>query len=205
MAITPTYSWPLPDDTDLVKDGAEAIRDLGNAIDTTVGGLSGAGLVHIETRTVSASASESFNNVFSATYDNYKIFMNLVGSTTLNLTFRFRVGGSDDSTSNYQNQSLSADSTSISGGRAANQNLGFFAGSVINTARSGFEIVIYEPFATVATGGFSQHIRQFNSATTNAIDFRAFGHNSTTSFDGLTLIPSTGNITGTVRIYGVKN
>ena len=39
MAITPTYSWPLPDDTDLVKDGAEAIRDLGNAIDTTVDGL----------------------------------------------------------------------------------------------------------------------------------------------------------------------
>lgn len=36
MAVTPTYSWPTPDDTDLVRDGAEAIRDLGDAIDTTV-------------------------------------------------------------------------------------------------------------------------------------------------------------------------
>jgi hypothetical protein len=38
MATTPTYSWPIPDNTDLVKDGAEAIRDLGNAIDTTISG-----------------------------------------------------------------------------------------------------------------------------------------------------------------------
>lgn len=36
MATTPNYSWPTPDDTDLVRDGAEAIRDLGDAIDNTV-------------------------------------------------------------------------------------------------------------------------------------------------------------------------
>lgn len=36
MATTPTYSWPTPDDSDLVRDGALAIRDLGDAIDTTV-------------------------------------------------------------------------------------------------------------------------------------------------------------------------
>jgi hypothetical protein len=39
MAITPTYSWPTPDDTDLVKDGAEAIRDLALAIESTVSAL----------------------------------------------------------------------------------------------------------------------------------------------------------------------
>lgn len=36
MATSPTYGWPEPNDTDYVKDGAEAMRDLGNAIDTTV-------------------------------------------------------------------------------------------------------------------------------------------------------------------------
>jgi hypothetical protein len=39
MAITPTYSWPTPDDTDLVRDGAEAIRDLALAIESTVSAL----------------------------------------------------------------------------------------------------------------------------------------------------------------------
>jgi len=36
MATTSNYSWTTPDDTDLVKDGAAAIRTLGSAIDTTV-------------------------------------------------------------------------------------------------------------------------------------------------------------------------
>jgi hypothetical protein len=36
MANTSNYNWETPDDTDLVKDGASAIRSLGTAIDTTV-------------------------------------------------------------------------------------------------------------------------------------------------------------------------
>lgn len=36
MATTTNYSWTTPDDTDLVKDGAAAIRSLGSAIDSTV-------------------------------------------------------------------------------------------------------------------------------------------------------------------------
>lgn len=36
MASTTNYNWTTPDDTNLVKDGASAIRTLGSAIDTTV-------------------------------------------------------------------------------------------------------------------------------------------------------------------------
>lgn len=36
MATTPTYSWPTPNDSDPFKDGALAIRTLGDAIDTSV-------------------------------------------------------------------------------------------------------------------------------------------------------------------------
>jgi hypothetical protein len=36
MANTTNYNWETPDDTDLVKDGAAAIRTLGSAIDSTV-------------------------------------------------------------------------------------------------------------------------------------------------------------------------
>jgi hypothetical protein len=36
MATTTNYSWTTPDDTDLVKDGAAAIRTLGSSADTTV-------------------------------------------------------------------------------------------------------------------------------------------------------------------------
>jgi hypothetical protein len=37
MPTTTNNGWPTPADTDLVKNGADAIRDLGNAIDTTLG------------------------------------------------------------------------------------------------------------------------------------------------------------------------
>jgi hypothetical protein len=36
MATTTNYGWTTPDDTDLVKDGAAAIRSLGSSIDTTL-------------------------------------------------------------------------------------------------------------------------------------------------------------------------
>ena len=39
MATTTNYGWDTPDDTDLVKDGASAIRTLGSSIDTTTKNL----------------------------------------------------------------------------------------------------------------------------------------------------------------------
>jgi hypothetical protein len=39
MATTTNYGWDTPDDTDLVKDGAAAIRTLGSSVDTTTKNL----------------------------------------------------------------------------------------------------------------------------------------------------------------------
>ena len=39
MANTTNYNWETPDDTDLIKDGAAAIRTLGNSVDTTTKAL----------------------------------------------------------------------------------------------------------------------------------------------------------------------
>jgi hypothetical protein len=39
MATTTNYGWTTPNDTDLVKDGASAIRTLGSSIDTTTKAL----------------------------------------------------------------------------------------------------------------------------------------------------------------------
>jgi hypothetical protein len=41
MATTTNYGWTTPDDTDLVKDGAAAIRTLGSSIDTSLVNLLG--------------------------------------------------------------------------------------------------------------------------------------------------------------------
>ena len=41
MATTTNFGWTTPNDTDLVKDGASAIRTLGSSIDTSMAGLKG--------------------------------------------------------------------------------------------------------------------------------------------------------------------
>lgn len=39
MPVTPIEGWPIPADTDLVKDGAKAIRDLADAIEQSASNL----------------------------------------------------------------------------------------------------------------------------------------------------------------------
>jgi hypothetical protein len=62
MATTTNYSWTTPDDTDLVKDGAAAIRTLGTAIDTTVFTNAGAA--------VAKSTVDAKGDLIAGTADN---------------------------------------------------------------------------------------------------------------------------------------
>ena len=101
MPTTTNNGWTTPADTALVKDGASAIRTLGNNIDSTLGVYASPALTLISTTTFTTSSSQSINSVFSATYKNYKLVYN--GTKTLDnaLIFRFRASGTDDSSANY--------------------------------------------------------------------------------------------------------
>jgi hypothetical protein len=204
MATTPTYSWPIPDDTDLVKDGAEAIRDLGNAIDTTVDGLPGAGLVHIETTDSGGAVSSlSLDNVFSSDFKNYKVIISdISASVTPNLTMRLRIAGSDDSTANYNYQSLAASASTVSATRTTNQTSINLGG--IGAANTLVILDISDPFETNFTNIFSNHLFRPGTSS-NQIRQLATGFALTTSFDGFSLIPASGTVTiGNVSVYGYK-
>jgi hypothetical protein len=59
MATSPIYSWPEPDNTDLVKNGALAIRTLGNAIDTTMGTMTPKSIVDAKGDLIAATANDT--------------------------------------------------------------------------------------------------------------------------------------------------
>lgn len=59
MATSPIYSWPEPDNTDLVKNGALAIRTLGNAIDTTMATMTPKSIVDAKGDLITASANDT--------------------------------------------------------------------------------------------------------------------------------------------------
>jgi hypothetical protein len=209
MAITPTYSWPLPDDTDLVKDGAEAIRDLGNAIDTTVGTLPGAGLVHIKTADFSGAVSHSFGSdadpIFSSTYDNYRIVISKSASATSdqNALFRLRANTTDLTTSVYSFQTLGYNNTTLATGRSTSQtsaNIGAFSASGIHSL---FILDLRGPMLTSGSKSMYSINDYFQTSVGVTIQTRSNVIESNSAYNGFTLLAGT-NISGTVSIYGYK-
>jgi hypothetical protein len=59
MATSPIYNWPEPDNTDLVKNGALAMRTLGDAIDTTMATMTPKTIVDAKGDLIAASAADT--------------------------------------------------------------------------------------------------------------------------------------------------
>jgi hypothetical protein len=203
MATTPTYSWPIPDDTDLVKDGAEAIRDLGNAIDTTVDGL-GVGLVHINTTSFSAVSSVSFAaDTFTTTYDNYRILFNVSASSGApNLSFRMRLAGTDNTANSYSYSGYQASAASLANDSVVSTSsakLGEANNTYVNFVYMSWDL--FTPKLAVPTKFTSM---TFGGSTGGAYEGYSFTgiHDVATAYDSLTVLASTGTITGSYAIYG---
>jgi hypothetical protein len=198
MPNTTNYSFPTPADTDLVKNGADAIRDLGDAVDTAMNtalGTKKAGMVLLNTTSFSAVSSQSINDVFSTTYNNYKLIFVGVCSTAAGLRFRGRVSGADNSTSNYFNQVVKGNNTTVEASRESSQTSSDIGEMGTNT--SSISLDIFSPFLTAKT-----QISGLNEVGLNVIVMRSGGFNDTTSFTGFTVFPASGTITGTITIYG---
>lgn len=160
------------------------------------------GLVHIETQDVSAVSGVSFDNVFSNTYKFYRLTYILTGSTGTNIGFRFRAASSDLSLANYSRQRISASSTTVSGARVTGATTGLIGN--IGSSKSGGIIEFFDPYP--ATG---KPYRSVMADRNNGGEFEdivgVYDPVTGVVADGLTLIPSSGTVTGTVSIYGFKD
>jgi hypothetical protein len=57
MGTTPTYSWPYPESTDPVANGAQDIEDLALAVESTVSGITGGKILQV----VSTTKTDTFS------------------------------------------------------------------------------------------------------------------------------------------------
>ena len=110
MATTTNFGWETPDDTDLVKDGAAAIRTLGQSIDTSMMDLEGG-----TTGQVLSKASNADMDFTWVTTDDTNAIQNaivdakgdLIAATAPDTPARLAVG--------TNGQVLTADSTAATG------------------------------------------------------------------------------------------
>jgi hypothetical protein len=63
MATSPIYGWAEPDDTSLVKNGALAMRTLGNAIDTTMATMVPKSIVDAKGDLIAATAADTVSRL----------------------------------------------------------------------------------------------------------------------------------------------
>jgi hypothetical protein len=208
MATTTNYGWDTPDDTDLVKDGADAMRELGQDIDTSLFGITGGknvGLVHINTTTFTASTSVVFTNVFTTAYDNYRVEITYTASATNELRLQMANGGTGDSAAtgySYGLNYISGTATAFDrGSNGTSSAVIAFANTVGGTY--GISMDVYSPKLTAQTVA-NLTGTQYNNVS-HVTTFGGFTRSATTAYDGMVLFPASGNITGTVRIYGYRN
>jgi hypothetical protein len=204
MGVTSNYSFPVPVATDLVKDGWDAINDLGVAVDTAMNtalGTKKAGMVLLNTTSFSAVSSQSINDVFSATYNNYRIVCHLTNTSTADgLNFRFRVSGADNSTTNYNLARIESNSGGTTNRYATGQTSFDINSTDDGGVAHGFIIDFQAPFATNRTVGQMITIGQ-DSAANYSMRTGGYVFSATTSFTGYTLLPGSGTITGSLSTY----
>ena len=156
------------------------------------------GLTLISTTAISAAATVTVNDQFSATYDNYKILLTCTSQTgsTGNILMRMRVGGADNTSNEYTRSKLywaANNTTAVDSGSTGTSS--FLIGE---DATNSFSIIeLYAPFLSQRTKHNTQTAKD-----TNGIIYSG-SMTVTTSYTGFTLLLSTAtNFTGNVSVYG---
>jgi len=156
---------------------------------------SASGLSFITSAAVSG-ASFSINNCFSATYKNYRIIYNFTVADQ-NMTFRLRVGGADNSTSNYSRQRLYVAATTVQGARTSSATS--WSDYLGSDGASFWLMDIFSPFEAAKTSAWLEN--GYNQASDATFNVGSLQQNEATSFDGFT-ISGSNTMTGTCYVYG---
>jgi hypothetical protein len=151
-----------------------------------------------------AAASFSMDNVFTTTYDNYRIL--------------FEWDKASGSPTRQWYNYIKSDGTAFTG----TYSTGIFSSQVGNTGTNNLG-ANYTNYGVMSIAGIYRNVMELEVRTpakTGAIDCLALGRgmssdyfsisaiyvsNASTKLRGITFYPDTGTMTGTARVYGYRN
>jgi hypothetical protein len=151
----------------------------------------------------SAATSVSVNGCFTSAYDTYRIVMYGGASAIgIGVDARMRLSGTDNTTANsYIRTFVRGVSAAASAAIITGTSFSNIAHTDTDIWSSNFDIM--RP-AIASMTGFSGMFAGSSNVSSDYV--AAFGgrHNQTVAYDGITIIPQSGNITGVMRIYGLR-
>lgn len=162
------------------------------------------GMTLINTTSFSAVASQSFTSIFTSTYDNYRVVVNISAVSNNDGDHFIRVrSGSSDITSNYIYSSWiktsGAGDISYNSGSASYVKLGAQDGASAASQAYSFDIIA--PLLTVSTKILANVSMQNDAGSWAGGVVTGLNFNAT-SYDGFTLHTQNGTFTGTASVYG---
>jgi hypothetical protein len=154
----------------------------------------------VSSNSFTGSSSVNIDGVFSSNFQNYSMALTLTSSVSGRVRSQMRAGGVNETSSNYFYGSLGI-------GTWVSQT--FF--NVNNSARTAHDLgdsnstfglnsftYIYNPNTILRKGLVTNSLGQIIELAGTTLDL-------TTQYDGIRIFPSSGTITGTVRIYGLRD
>jgi hypothetical protein len=156
--------------------------------------------VKITSADFSSVSSVTLNDVFSSTYNNYKLFITTTSSPGAVLRARYRVSGSDASGSDYEWTRLYTSGSTVGAAGASSQTSADISDTGVAIAA---DITIYRPYLTEAT--LTTGYNLYNAPTSGTDHgFYVSAHNQATSYTGITFFPSTSTMSGNYALYGLR-
>jgi hypothetical protein len=160
----------------------------------------GGDYVKLSSASFSAVSSVTLNDVFSATYNNYRLFITISTGSGSALRARWRVSGSDASGSDYEWTRLYTSGATVGAAGGSSQSSADISDLGGEIAA---DITIYRPFLTSATLVTAYNLYNAPAGGTDH-GFYVSAHNQAVSYTGMTFFPSSSTITGNYSLYGLR-
>ena len=160
------------------------------------------GLVCVKAETAFTTASSvTADSVFTSSYSNYRILINAVmsGNNTTSMSMKFRIAGT--STSTLYSYSEATYAGSLGGSQVANTS-SYFLTNGGSGPRTMVVAEIMGPQLASTTMVTGQAMWANNTDNNPYWKINAGNQGSSSQFDGIELLTSSGTMTGTYAIYG---
>jgi hypothetical protein len=156
--------------------------------------------------TYAGITSLSINGIFSATYDNYRIMFSDYGTVagTATRAMRMRATSTDTTTGYYQAGTYVNQSTGPT--RAYNANVAQFTSGDVGDYNGGTtsSLDLFSPFLSSTRTSMTSLYQGVGTGSAFFGMYQGWLDN-TASYNGITVFPTSGTLTGSIRVYGYKN